>query len=424
MSSIRRQERCSSPIAREAAKQKILTEDKIMIVPLKENVYWVGAVDWDLRVFHGHELSTHRGSSYNAYLIRDEKTVLVDTVWGPFEDELLANIAALVDPAKIDIVVVNHAEVDHSGALPAVMRRAPNATVVVSKRGLESVPGHYHTQWNFHPVQTGDKINIGKHDLVFVEAPMLHWPDSMFTYIAGLNILLPNDAFGQHYATAFRFNDQVDREELFEEALKYYANILTPFSELVLKKIDELLALGLPVDIIAPSHGVIWRDDPLQIVYKYQEWARQQPQPRALVLYDTMWNATRRMAEAIGDGLAQSGVDFKLLHAAVTDRNDLLVEVFKARTIIVGSPTLNNGILPTISPLLHDLKGLRFKNKIGGAFGSYGWSVKSVKIIEDFLKDSNVSILREGVSCKWQPSADDLEKCRAFGRELGEATKK
>lgn len=395
----------------------------MMVTELKKGVYWVGVVDWGLRHFHGHELSTHRGSTYNAYLILDEKTVLVDTVWAPFADQLIENIREVVDPAKIDIVVANHAETDHSGGLPAVMRQAPDATVVVSKRGEESIEGHYHQPWHFQAVGTGDSVSIGSSDLVFVEAPMLHWPDSMFTYLSGHNVLMPNDAFGQHYATAFRFNDQVDQEELHEEALKYYVNILTPFSKLVTKKIDEVLALGLPVDIIAPSHGVIWRDDPLQIVKQYQEWARQEPEPRAVILYDTMWNGTRRMAEAIGDGLADAGVDHKIIHAATTDRNDALVDVFRARSIIVGSPTINNGILPTITPILTDVKGLKFRNKLGAAFGSYGWSGESVELIEKHFEGCKIPLIREGIRCKWQPRAADLEACRAFGRELGQATK-
>ena len=395
-----------------------------MVTELKKGVYWVGVVDWDIRHFHGHELSTHRGTTYNSYLITDKKTVLVDTVWHPFQDELIQNISRITDPSKIDFVVANHAELDHAGSLTAIMNLAKNAELIVSKRGEESIRGHFHRNWNFHAVTTGDKINIGSNDLVFVEAPMLHWPDSMFTYLSGQNILLPNDAFGQHYAAAFRFNDQVNTEELYEEALKYYANILTPFSNLVIKKIDEVVGLHLPVDIIAPAHGVIWRDNPLQIVMKYREWAQQKPEPRAVIIYDTMWEATRRMAEAIGDGLAEEGVDHKILHAAVTDRNDMLVEVFKARTIIVGSPTLNNGVLPTISPLLEDLKGLRFKNKIGAAFGSYGWASESVKIIEEHLAKCNIPLVREGIRCKWQPRPEDLESCRTFGRELGQATRK
>ncbi len=394
-----------------------------MITELKKGVYWVGVVDWGLRHFHGHELSTHRGSTYNSYLIQDEKTVLVDTVWGPFQDQLIENIREVIDPARIDIVVTNHAETDHSGSLPALLRLCPNATVVVSKRGEESVEGHYHQAWKFRAVHTGERIGIGKSELVFIEAPMLHWPDSMFTYVTGHNLLLPNDAFGQHYATAFRFNDEVDQEELYAEALKYYANILTPFSPLVLKKIDEVLALGVPVDMIGPSHGIIWRKDPLQIVNKYREWASQKPEKSAVILYDTMWEGTRHMAEAIGDGLASEQVPFKIYHMAVTDRNDVIAEVFRAKAVIVGSPTLNQGVLPTIAPILEDLKGLRFQNKIGAAFGTYGWSGESVKLIEEHLTRCKIPIVCPGIKAKWQPKPPDLEECRKLGRTVAAAIK-
>ncbi len=394
-----------------------------MVIELKDKVYWVGVIDWETRKFHGHELSTHRGTTYNSYLIVDEKVVLVDTVWGPFHEQLLSNIREIVDPSKIDIVVANHSEVDHSGGLPAIMNSCPNATLVVSKRGKESVEGHFHQPWKFRAVQTGEKINIGKNELVFIEAPMLHWPDSMFTYLTGHNILMPNDAFGQHYASAFRFNDQVDQNELYEEAIKYYANILTPFSKLVTKKIDEVLSLNLPVDIIAPSHGIIWRKDPIQIVKKYQEWAEQNPEPRAVIIYDTMWNGTRRMAEAIGEGLADVDVDHKIYHVAVTDRNDIVTDIFRSKTIVIGSPTVNSGVLPTITPILEDLRGLRFQNKIGAAFGCYGWSGESVKLIEEHLVKCNIPLIREGIKFKWMPSSDDLSACRNFGKELGRATK-
>jgi anaerobic nitric oxide reductase flavorubredoxin len=392
-----------------------------MVTELAEGVYWVGVVDWALRHFHGHELSTHRGSSYNAYLITDEKTVLVDTVWGPFQEQLIENIREVVDPAKIDLVVANHAETDHSGALPEVMRHVPKAKVVVSKRGRESVEGHFHQPWDFEAVGTGDRINIGRSELVFIEAPMLHWPDSMFTYLSGKGILMPNDAFGQHYATAFRFNDQVDQEELYEEALKYYANILTPFSSLVLKKIDEVLALNLPLNIIAPSHGVIWRREPLQIVTKYQEWARQTPQKSAVIIYDSMWDGTRHMAEAIGEGLAASGIPYKVFHLPTSDRNDIVAEIFKARAIIVGSPTFNQGLLPTITPILEDLRGLRFQNKIGAAFGCYGWSGESVKLIEEHLEKCRIPLAADGLLAKWQPRPEDLARCRETGRTVAGA---
>ena len=390
-----------------------------MVVEISKGVQWVGVVDWGLRHFHGHELSTHRGSSYNSYLILDEKTVLVDTVWTPFTDEFLANIRQVIDPAKIDIVVANHSEVDHSGALPAVLRHCPNATVVVSKRGAESIPGHYHQKWNFKAVGTGERLSIGKRELVFIEAPMLHWPDNMFTYLTDNNLLMSNDAFGQHYATEFRFNDQVDTHELYEEALKYYANIIAPFSGQVAKKIEEVLAMKLPVDMIAPSHGVIWRDNPLQIVQTYAQWAKQVPEKRVVILYETMWNATRRMAEAIADGLIESGVPVKLFHMGVSDRNDVVADLFNAKGILVGSSTVNNGLLPGLMPIMEELRGLKFKNKIGGAFGSFGWSGENIKLIEEHLASKcKFPIPLPGIQAKWQPTAEDLEKCTAFGRQF------
>jgi anaerobic nitric oxide reductase flavorubredoxin len=394
-----------------------------MVTELAPGVYWVGVVDWAIRKFHGYELSTHRGSSYNSYLITDERTVLVDTVWGPFQDNLIQNIRQVVDLAKIDIVVANHAETDHSGSLPAILKHAPNATVIVSERGRGSVEGHFHQPWNFRTVKTGDRINIGQHDLVFIEASMLHWPDSMFTYLTDKNILMTNDAFGQHYATAFRFNDQVNQQELYEEAIKYFANILTPFSPLVLKKIEEIMSLNLTVDIIAPSHGVIWRHEPLQIVEKYQQWAAQQPETSAVILYDTMWGATRQMAEAIGEGLAAEGIPYKLFHMAVSDRNDVITEVFKAKAVIIGSPTFNRGLLPTITPILEDLKGLRFQNKIGAAFGSYGWSGESIKQLEEHLAKCQMTVAGQPVRANWQPRPDDLTRCRELGRVLASSIK-
>jgi anaerobic nitric oxide reductase flavorubredoxin len=394
-----------------------------MVVEIMDDVYWVGVVDWALRHFHGYELSTLRGSTYNSYLIKDEKTVLVDTVWGPFADDFLARVREVVDPAAIDIVVANHAESDHSGSLPAVMRHCPEATVVVSGRGADSVPGHYHQDWNFKVVGTGDKINIGKHELVFVEAPMLHWPDSMFTYLVGKNLLMPNDAFGQHYATDKRFNDEVDQIELYEEALRYYANILTPFSEMVIKKIDEVLALGLPVDMIAPSHGVIWRNEPLQIVEKYREWAEQKGEERAVILYDTMWRGTRHMAEAVGGGLAAEGVPYKIFYAPTSDRNRVLTEIFRAKAVVVGSPTVNRGYISTLGTYMEDLRGLAFKNKVGAAFGSYGWSGEAVKIIEEHFERCKITVAAPGVRAKWQPTAEDLAACAELGRAVGRAVK-
>ncbi len=394
-----------------------------MTVELAKGVYWVGFVDWTLRHFHGHELSTHRGSSYNAYLIVDEKVVLVDTVWGPYADRLLDSIREIIDPSKIDIVVANHAETDHAGALPVVMESAKSATLIVSKRGKDSVEGNYHNTWNLRTVQTGERLSIGKRELVFIEAPMLHWPDSMFTYVTGDSILMSNDAFGQHYSSWARYNGDVDQAELYQEALKYYANILTPFSSAVARKISELLAMNLPVKIIAPSHGVIWRDDPLQIVNKYREWAAQVPEKTAVIAYDTMWDATRRMAEAIGEGLASEGVPYKSFYMSVSDRNDVIAEIFKAKAVLIGSCTFNGGLLPSITPILEDMRGLKFQNKIGGAFGSYGWSGEAVKTIEEHLGASKIPKVADGIMAKWQPKRDDLSRCREFGAQVGRAVK-
>lgn len=247
---------------------------------------------------------------------------------------------------------------------------------------------------------------------------MLHWPDSMFTYLTGLNILMPNDAFGQHYATAFRYNDQVDQEELYEECLKYYANILTPFSARVLTKIDEVLALKLPVDIIAPSHGVIWRKDPLQIVNRYATWAKQVPEKKAAIVYDTMWQGTRQMAEAIGEGLVSEGIPFTAMYAPASDRNDIVTEIFRSRAVIIGSPTINRGYLATLAPIMEDLRGLEFKNKVGAAFGCYGWSGEAVKLIEDHLTQDGIQVAVPGVKAKWQPTVEDLNRCREMGKQM------
>ncbi|MBC8059591.1 MAG: MBL fold metallo-hydrolase [Clostridiaceae bacterium] len=387
---------------------------------LKNNVFCVGATDWRVRYFHGYELSTHRGSTYNSYLIKDEKTVLIDTVWEPLTDRFLENLREVVDIKKIDYVVINHAEPDHSGALPTIMKYIPNATVIVSKKGEESVKKHYFKDWNFKIVSTGDKINIGKNDLMFIEATMLHWPDSMFTYLTGENILFSNDAFGQHFASSKVFNDEVDETEVNQEALKYYANILTPFSKLVLKKIEQIKELNLPIDIIAPSHGIIWRKDPMQIINKYYEWATGKSENSVVIIYNSMWGATHKMAEFIGKGLGKAGIKYKIFNISTADRNDVIAEVFKAKGILLGSSTVNNGILTSLTPILEDLMGLKFINKFGAAFGSYGWSGESSKILEEHLVKSKIKVLQEGLIVKYMPDEQELDLCVEFGKSFAE----
>ena len=387
---------------------------------IKNNIYWVGKVDWELTKFHGDEYSTHRGSTYNSYLVREEKTALVDTVWAPFAEEYVANLAREIDLNTIDYVIANHAEVDHSGALPELMRRIPHVPIYCTANGVKSLKGHFHQDWDFRTVKTGDRLSLGAKDLIFVEAPMLHWPDSMFCYLTGDNVLFSSDAFGQHYATEYLFNDLVDQNELFVEALKYYANILTPFSALVEKKIAEFLKLGLPLDIICASHGVIWRNNPAQIVEKYLQWAKGYKENQITIVYDTMWNGTRVMAENIARGISSidSDVTIKLLSSSRRDKNDIIAEIFKSKALVLGSPTVNRGILTSVAGLLEEIRGLAFKDKKAAVFGCYGWSGESVRILKDSLEKAGFSVVTDGLKTMWNPSEESKQQCVEFGRKL------
>lgn len=390
---------------------------------LTEKVTWVGKIDWELKKFHGEEYSTHRGSSYNSYLIRDEKTVLIDTVWLPYDKEFVNDLKKEIDLKSIDYIIANHAEIDHSGALPALLAEIPGTPVYCTKNAIKSLKGHHHQDWNFVEVKTGDTLDLGKGKLVFIEAPMLHWPDTMFEYYTAENILFSNDAFGQHYASELMFNDRVDQAELYQEALKYYANILTPFSALVTKKIDQILGFNLPVDMICPSHGIIWREDPTQIVVKYLEWAKAYQENQVTLVYDTMWGGTRRMAEAIAQGIqsVNSDVAIKLFNCGNGDKNDIITEVFKSKMVLVGSSTINKGILSGAAGIVEIIKGLGFKNKKAAAFGCYGWSGESVGIITEELNKAGFDVVNEGIKALWNPDDEALEQCVAYGRTLGEA---
>ena len=391
-----------------------------MKVKVKNNVHWVGKIDWELRKFHGNEYSTRRGSTYNSYLIEENKTALVDTVWAPFAKEYVSNLAREIDLKKIDFVVANHAEIDHSGALPELLERIPDTPVYCTANGVKSLTGHYHREWNFQVVKTGDRLSLGSKELIFIEAPMLHWPDSMFCYLTGDNILFSNDAFGQHYASEYLFNDLVDQNELFSECLKYYANILTPFSSLVEKKIQEFLSLGLPLDIICTSHGVIWRKDPAQIVEQYLKWAKSYQENQITIVYDTMWNSTRVMAERIAEGIRRTDPDVhvKLFNIAGSDKNDVVAEVFKSKAVVFGSPTINRGILTSLAGLLEEIKGLSFKDKKAAVFGSYGWSGESTRILAESLQQAGFTVVDDGLKMLWNPSEQSIEECVSYGQKL------
>lgn len=389
---------------------------------LTDKVTWVGKIDWELKKFHGDEYSTHSGSSYNSYLIRDGKTVLVDTVWKPYDKEFVANLKQEVNLHDIDAIIVNHGEVDHSGALPLLMQEIPDTPIYCTANGIKSLTGQYHQNWNFVTVKTGDTLELGSTTLTFIEAPMLHWPDTMFTYMSGENILFSNDGFGQHYATENLYNDAVDSGVLYAEALKYYANILCPFSMMVTRKIKEIQGMNLPLSMICPSHGVIWRDKPLQIVEKYLEWADNYQENQVAIVYDTMWNATRHMAEAIAQGIRQadSSTTVKLFNASKRDKTDIITEVFRSKAVVLGSPTVNNGYLYAVAGILELMKGAKFKNKKAATFGSYGWSGEAVKLMSEELTAAGFQVVSEGKRATWEPDAPMLEEYVAFGRELAD----
>jgi len=390
-------------------------------VRLAEGIFWVGAVDWNARNFHGYTYTTHRGTTYNAYLILDEKNVLVDTVYKPFGEEMMGRIREVIDPSRIDYLIANHVETDHSGAIGYVARLAPKVRVLCTQRGKEGLQKHYYKDWNFRVVKTGDELKLGNRTLQFLEAPMLHWPDSMFTYVKEEALLLPNDAFGQHLATTERFTDEVDEGILMEEATKYFANILTPFSDLIIKKIEEVQKLGIPIKTIGPSHGLIWRKDPEKIIQAYLRWSRGEAANRVVIAYDTMWGSTEKMAHAMLEGIKAAGVEGRLYKLSVSDRSDVIAQVLQAKGLLVGSSTINRDILPTVAPFIEDLKGLKPKAKIGAAFGSYGWSGEAAKTLEEKLKQAGVNVIQPALTLKWVPSPEELQACFEFGKKFAEA---
>lgn len=394
-----------------------------MAKKITDRVSWVGKVDWELTRFHGDEYSTHRGSSYNSYLVRDSKTVLIDTVWLPYDKEFVKRLRCEIDLKDIDYIVMNHNEVDHSGALPELMREIPDTPIYCTKKGEAIIRGHYHEDWNFVNVKTGDTLELGSTTLTFIEAPMLHWPDTMFTYMSGDNILFSNDGFGQHFATESLYNDTVEQEALMYEAEKYFVNILNLYSPMVSKKIQQLLSLGLKIDIIAPSHGVIWKHNPMQIVDKYTLWADAYQEKQVAIVYDTMWQSTRKMAESIADGIREvcPEVSVKLFNVAKDDKNDVLTEVFRSRAVLVGSPTINNGFSYAIAGILEMMRGLKFKKKLAAAFGSYGWSGEAVKQMSEHLQSSGFQMVNDGLKVLWVPDEVTLQQCREYGQDFAKA---
>ncbi|MEA9390171.1 anaerobic nitric oxide reductase flavorubredoxin [Acerihabitans sp. TG2] len=392
-----------------------------MAVQVKNNITWVGQKDWEVRDFHGTEYKTHQGSSYNSYLIREGKNVLIDTVDHKFSHDFVANLEKEIDLTTLDYIVINHAEEDHAGALTELMSHIPNTPIYCTPNAIDSINGHHHhPEWNFHTVKTGDTLDIGQgKQLIFVETPMLHWPDSMMTYMTGDAVLFSNDAFGQHYCDEHLFNDEVDQAELYEQCARYYANILTPFSRLVTPKINEILGFNLPVDMIATSHGVVWRDNPTQIVAKYLEWAADYQEDRITIFYDTMSSNTRMMADALAQGIHDTDplVAVKIYNISRHDKNEILTQIFRSKGVLVGSSTMNNVMMPKVAGMLEELAGLRFRNKKAAAFGSFGWTGGAVDRIQTRLMDAGFDISLS-LKTKWRPDGGALEECREHGRNI------
>ena len=386
---------------------------------VSDGVYWVGAIDWDVRNFHGY--LTGRGTTYNAFLIMADRITLVDTVKAPFFDEMIARISSVVDPAKIDYIISNHSEMDHSGCLPQTIAAAGPEKVFASKMGVRALGGHFHMDRQITVVGDGDSLDLGNMKLSFVETPMCHWPDSMVAYLHERELLFSQDAFGMHLASSERFADELDRTVLDHEAAKYFANILLHLSKIIDRTLDKVSALKVPLSIVAPDHGPIWRtrEDVDRIVSDYARWASQEPTDKAVVAYDSMWGSTAKMARAIGDGLAESGAAVRLMSMGASHRSDVATELLDAGALVVGSPTMNNNIFPTIADVMTYLKGLKPRNLVAAAFGSFGWSGEAPRQLQAMLQDMGVETADEPLLVEYVPDGAALLRCRRLGQAVG-----
>lgn len=385
---------------------------------IAKNVYSVGAIDSNRRNFHGYAFTTPRGLTYNSYLIVDEKIALIDTVLDSFAGELIENIKKVLDPKKIDYIIVNHIEKDHASSLPKIMELCPKAKLFGTAKCKEGLERDYRTSWDSKIVKTGEQLKLGKKTLTFIEAPMIHWPDSMFTYLNEEAILFSNDAFGQHLATQERFDDEVDQDALMDEAVKYFAHILWPLSALIVKKIDEIKKLNISIKMIAPSHGIIWRKDPGKIINSYLSWANNETKKKAVVLYETMWGSTGKMADKIAEGLIDSKIDTKVFDITKTTFTEIIGEMLDARAYIVGSSTHDNDMLSLIAGFLHLLRGLKPKNRVAGVFGSYGWAERATKNIEKELDVMGIETVLPALQIQSVPDEAGLKQCYEFGKEF------
>ena len=388
---------------------------------ITEGIYEVGVNDWNIRDFHGYLTPT--GTSYNAYLIIDEKIVLIDTVKKEFSEQLMRNISNIIDPKKIDYVISNHTEMDHSGSLPKVMHFiGDQKPIYCSKMGQKNLSMHYQQNWNYHAVENEETLSLGKRQLSFLETRMLHWPDNMFTYESTEKILFSSDGFGQHYAGYETFDDQMDQDDLMQHAKKYFANILLLYAGQVKKLLSTVQDMGLEFNMICPDHGLIWKKNPGAIIEAYDQWSRFKTTQKAVVIYDTMWQSTKLMAEYISQGIQSEGVVVRPMHLRTNHRSDIMTEILDAKAIVMGSPTLNNNIYPTVSDFLTYMKGLRPQQKLAACFGSFGWNGASIKILNNELSSMNLQMIEEGsLKIQYVPDDKQLLECFEFGKKIGKA---
>jgi flavorubredoxin len=387
-------------------------------IKVTDRVYWVGAIDWTLRDFHGY--STNQGTTYNAFLVLGEKIALIDTVKSPFREEMMRRISGVVDPKKIDIIVSNHAEMDHSGCLNAVVRDVEPEKIVASPAGVKALEEHFLVEGNTVAVKDGESLSLGNMELTFVETPMLHWPESMFTWCGEEGILFSQDGFGMHVGSVERFDDELADSLLEYEAAKYYGNILLPYSNQVGKQLERILSLGWDIRMLAPDHGPIWREDPQRVLDWYIRWSKQEPTNKAVVIYATMWESTAMMARAVTDGLAAGGANVRLMPLKVSHRSDVATELLEAGAVLIGSPNLNNEIYPAMADVLTYLRGLKKKNLVGAAFASYGWSPLILKKLNEELDKLKVEKVSDGVSCKYVPDGKVFDECFQLGKSVAE----
>ena len=392
-------------------------------VKVTEKVWWVGAIDWHLREFHGYR--TSRGTTYNAFLVLDEKVTLIDTVKAPFFEEMRERIASVIDPEKIDYIVSNHAEMDHSGSLPRAMKEFKAEKLFCSMQGEKALKAHFHDSLPaLEIVKTGDAVNLGKNSLAFVETKMLHWPDSMVSYLTGEKVLFSQDAFGMHLAGSERFADEYSDSLLYEEAKKYFANILLLQSAKIIDLLNNLPGLNLDIEFVAPDHGPIWRNgDHGKIIALYREFAEQKPEKRAVVLFDTMWHSTEAMANAIAEGLIQSGIPTDVVSLHSCERSEAITKIMGAGVLAVGTPTINNNMYPSLGDILTYMRGLKPKIAVGGAFGSFGWSGEGAKQVAEALTQMNIEQPAAPLAVKYVPDSEALASCVEFGKTLAETLK-